>query len=1051
MEKFKKLSKIRLYRETALNKESKVNNDPIFKILFQLDEIQNITNLPNFTKYLYFNRKTINDILYEKEEVIYVDNRLKDKELSFYFYLTSLIEYSPDIINYKYSFEFIKEINKLKAVENNYFRNIIISKIVCKLIDNFKGFDDYGENVDENEINEIENKNKELIKKNIKLIKEFDLNEKFILDNNIDDIYIEIIIQLIKDDKLSNYEYSKNIISQLNLENIDLNENMIDKLSKILDSKVENVQKYIIVDLNNLLDNEKINFHYILLKYIIKNSIYIYHIPFLLKNHKNIIKIINSNIDKLKTIHTEDQYIERLEYILKKYLVLYYYYNKLNPKEKLIHINKSEITNVNNENNTNSENNENNTNSEKNENNTISENNKNNINRDSKKQTIKRKSTTEIKEDNESKQNKKLIKYNNENENEIQNFFFLLKNSIFVLHTNEKGKKPYIIYDHIFIGKNKIEINENKLKAIEEENKSSPTPNESYSRFLKFLDVIKKRIQNEFTHNYCLKIELIFQNDNSNNQNNIYDISCNYILYNPLNNKKSSFKDDNILINYTNLEGFSYMMYEINNESFKELKYEFTESNQKETVLKYQKKNSQMNLKQEKITNYPTINNNKKIDNTNQNSQKNISTKCSAENNIINKKADKEDSTNQNNQKNISTKCSTEFGNIYKEADKEEILTHIKIINSDNNNNNSENNNNNKKDIYNSSYYIIQLSNGCFISYGKDNKLIVYNQYYNIIGKKEDLGEYIYNISERQSDSENMIEIIVCCLKNIYLIKLNKKDLNFSKQFPIQIPNMSCFLCLETQKNQYIASGETSTIYCENIFKDEKVKPSTNKISNNVYRSGIKINDKIIALTSNSIIKNGKDNLSIFNTETKKIKKICEYSYVYDINGLSVMNIKGKKLLLCACKKYNPEQYNGILVVNLSNINNEIISEKFFDTDNFEVTCFRPILNIKNNNMEEIEETEYFLVGGFDSEKGEGIIRFYKAFCDTEENDFSIEYLQDIEFIYNDNDKFRGFEGSITCIEQSKINGNILITCSKPQIYLFSKPNLEYYTDVTEN
>jgi hypothetical protein len=461
------------------------------------------------------------------------------------------------------------------------------------------------------------------------------------------------------------------------------------------------------------------------------------------------------------------------------------------------------------------------------------------------------------------------------------------------------------------------------------------------------------------------------------------------------------------------------------------LKYEFNESNQKETVLKYQKKNSQMNLKQEKTTNYPTINNNNnKIDNTNQNSQKNI-----------------------------STKCSTEFGNIYKEADKEEILTHIKIINSDNNNNNSENNNNNnKKDIYNSSYYIIQLSNGCFISYGKDNKLIVYSQYYNIIGKKEDLGEYIYNISERQSNSENMIEIIVCCIKNIYLIKLNKKDLNFSKQFPIQIPNMSCFLCLETQKNQYIASGETSTIYCENIFKDEKVKPSTNKISNNVYRSGIKINDKIIALTSNSIIKNGKDNLSIFNTETKKIKKICEYSYVYDINGLSVMNIKGKKLLLCACKKYNPEQYNGILVVNLSNLNNEIISEKFFDTDNFEVTCFRPILNIKNNNIdkngiedEEIEETEYFLVGGFDSEKGEGIIRLYKASYDTEENDFSIEYLQDIEFIYNDNDKFRGFEGSITCIEQSKINGNILITCSKPQIYLFSKPNLEYYTNETEN
>ena len=87
------------------------------------------------------------------------------------------------------------------------------------------------------------------------------------------------------------------------------------------------------------------------------------------------------------------------------------------------------------------------------------------------------------------------------------------------------------------------------------------------------------------------------------------------------------------------------MMYEINNELFKELKYEFNESNQKETELKYQKKTSQMNLKQEKITNYSTINNNNKIDNT-----------------------------NQNNQKYISTKCYTEYNNIYKEADKEEIL-----------------------------------------------------------------------------------------------------------------------------------------------------------------------------------------------------------------------------------------------------------------------------------------------------------------------------------------------------------------------------------------
>ena len=167
------------------------------------------------------------------------------------------------------------------------------------------------------------------------------------------------------------------------------------------------------------------------------------------------------------------------------------------------------------------------------------------------------------------------------------------------------------------------------------------------------------------------------------------------------------------------------------------------------------------------------------------------------------------------------------------------------------------------------------------------------------------------------------------------------------------------------------------------------------------------------------------------------------------------MKVNGYKILLCACKKYLPEQKNGIVIVNLSNTNNEIISENFFATDNFEVNCFMPILKIRNNNVDkfavenvEIEETEYFFAGGFDEEKGEGIIQLYKIFDDNEENIVSIEYLQDIDFVYNE--KFRGFEGNITCIEQSKINGNILINSSNGNIYLFSKPNLEYYLNETE-
>ena len=39
--------------------------------------------------------------------------------------------------------------------------------------------------------------------------------------------------------------------------------------------------------------------------------------------------------------------------------------------------------------------------------------------------------------------------------------------------------------------------------------------------------------------------------------------------------------------------------------------------------------------------------------------------------------------------------------------------------------------------------------------------------------------------------------------------------------------------------------------------------------------------------------------------------------------------------------------------------------------------------------------------------------------------------------------KFKGFNGAISCIEQQKSNGNILITCWDGNVYLFEKVNLE--------
>ena len=54
----------------------------------------------------------------------------------------------------------------------------------------------------------------------------------------------------------------------------------------------------------------------------------------------------------------------------------------------------------------------------------------------------------------------------------------------------------------------------------------------------------------------------------------------------------------------------------------------------------------------------------------------------------------------------------------------------------------------------------------------------------------------------------------------------------------------------------------------------------------------------------------------------------------------------------CACKKYKSGQKNGILLVNInSNKSKEQFYYYFCDTNNFEVYCFCPILNISNENI----------------------------------------------------------------------------------------------------
>ena len=130
-------------------------------------------------------------------------------------------------------------------------------------------------------------------------------------------------------------------------------------------------------------------------------------------------------------------------------------------------------------------------------------------------------------------------------------------------------------------------------------------------------------------------------------------------------------------------------------------------------------------------------------------------------------------------------------------------------------------------------------------------------------------------------------------------------------------------------------------------------------------------------------------------------------------------------------------------------INNKTYYHKFYHTNNFEVYCFCPISifnNIKIIIQSNKKESDYFLVGGFDIKKKKGMIRLYKIIYAKEYDKTKIEYIQDI---ISKNKKYK-FNGPISCITQSNIDGKIIITCWDGNIYLFDYQDISKYLNYDE-
>ena len=342
-----KLSLTSRLKAKYLLKVNKLNEDPLTKLVTNYTELEIYLKLNNINlfKNLYLNIKNLNDILYDAEKNIEIEKQYyNDQSLSQYFYLIMLINKNKNIINFTYSFDLIREINNNNKNYNKQLEKIIRAKIILELINNYKEIES-NEIIDVKEIEMIQNENKLIIENNLTILKDiglyYNIKQK-IEEIEIDDLYVDIIYSIISNKSIENYQdykYILDLFDQMNLSQIDISKKIYEKFlnTSFFNDKIN---QYLILNLKDFSNENKISFYFILINYILKDSIYIYQIPFLIKFRQFIIDNIKSNLDRLLE-HIPKKRLPKISFIIEKLSDCAYYKKKFKDyKDKLYDNNK---------------------------------------------------------------------------------------------------------------------------------------------------------------------------------------------------------------------------------------------------------------------------------------------------------------------------------------------------------------------------------------------------------------------------------------------------------------------------------------------------------------------------------------------------------------------------------------------------------------------------------------------------------------------------------------------------------------------------------------
>ena len=529
---------------SSINSPIENDKDPSFNLFNNIEEIKAIYKIyPEMSKQIFFfNKKKIEDILYEEEIIFQFEMIDFQQNKKFYiselFYLDLLVTNNLEMINYSYEVKYIFEINNIFFKKGNLksFQNILISKMLLDIIKNHESDESFEPN---DSLDEIIEEKKKLIEDELKKIEIFDeLKYTYddIFEKKIDEIYTDIIVHFIKNNKFD--ENNLKILKELDIENIYITKRMYKGISKCFEEFNKKSYPYRI-DNEDSLTKENIYFYYAIIKYIFKNQFYIYDIPIFKENYLRMIKLLtkemSNNNDKSKS--DENTYLFDSYYGTRNFDISSFNYSKNTPSVNISSMDGEKI------------------NEEEGE--------KINVTEDEERAN----DIYGIKDDNIDQDNaesalektKVIFDYNsNNNSNSEENFKYKIS--------------------EIAIGKNNKPVDKSFFKKWN--HKLYTKENKIYYNFGKLVDYINeiKKIISENNLYYTPKIELELTkeaqyNDNYDEQNkkDIFNITCVSSFKNKYSEEITSFKDYNVLINGIDGQpyGILYLVNELSNDDYK--------------------------------------------------------------------------------------------------------------------------------------------------------------------------------------------------------------------------------------------------------------------------------------------------------------------------------------------------------------------------------------------------------------------------------------------------------------------------------------------------